>query len=303
LLASSGSDLRKKPVSTISSAKLDQAQSRKSVLIQPTPDSIGTSRWAQQTIQNGANTDDDDSSHTLWDYVRSFFGQTKKPEPKQDIPPNLHLKMNELFSLHERLFEVGEQINNAYGIQIVSFITATFLITLFGFFFEIKVLFWKDGSSSVLQKIALSYVLWSLMSCLIVYTVLTICKTTREEAHESALIIHVVLQNKPLFMLNDEIYYNKMKSFTLQILHRKNIFNFHGLGLFYLDYTFIFSVNSASFDFLKDNESYVFFLQAVSAATSYLIVLLQFDLAPDFDNSIFGKGSNSTANFTGNVTI
>lgn len=43
-------------------------------------------------------------------------------------------------------------------------------------------------------------------------------------------------------MLNDEIYYNKMKSFTLQILHRKNTFNFNGLGLFQLDYTFIFSV-------------------------------------------------------------
>ena len=59
---------------------------------------------------------------------------------------------------------------------------------------------------------------------------------------ESALIIHKILQNKPAFMLNDEIYYSKMKSFTLQILHRKNVFYFHGLGLFILDYTFIFSV-------------------------------------------------------------
>lgn len=64
----------------------------------------------------------------------------------------------------------------------------------------------------------------------------------REAAYESALIVHKILQNKPVFMLNDEIYYNKMKSFTLQILHRKNTFNFNGLGLFQLDYTFIFSV-------------------------------------------------------------
>lgn len=71
---------------------------------------------------------------------------------------------------------------------------------------------------------------------------LTISSNTREESCESALIIHKILQNKPAFMLNDEIYYSKMKSFTLQILQRKNIFHFHGLGLFRLDYTFIFSV-------------------------------------------------------------
>lgn len=67
-------------------------------------------------------------------------------------------------------------------------------------------------------------------------------------------------------MINDEAYHGKMKSFTLQILHRKKVFNFHGLGLFKLDYTFIFS--------------------AVSAATSYLIVLLQFDMTSDFQKFI-----------------
>ena len=48
---------------------------------------------------------------------------------------------------------------------------------------------------------------------------------TREESCESALIIHKILQNKPAFMLNDEIFYNKMKSFTLQILNRKKVLN------------------------------------------------------------------------------
>lgn len=108
---------------------------------------------------------------------------------------------------------------------------------------------------------------------------------TRDEAYDSALIVHKILQNKPVFMLNDEIFYNKMKSFTLQILHRKNTFNFNGLGLFQLDYTFIFSVINI-FEIsrrpfkLHLNEFYLF-LQAVSAATSYLIVLLQFDLSAD----------------------
>lgn len=46
---------------------------------------------------------------------------------------------------------------------------------------------------------------------------------TREESSESALIIHKILQNKPAFMVNDESFYSKMKSFTLQILHLKKV--------------------------------------------------------------------------------
>lgn len=133
------------------------------------------------------------------------------------------------------------------------------------------------------------------------YLNFTLFSNTRDEAWESALIIHKILQNKPVFMLHDETFYGKMKSFTLQILHRKKVswrsrwvnnsqipssfcvivarsdcvrrecgmermrmnrwntktcgiypssifhskvFCFHGLGLFKLDYTFIFSVIS-----------------------------------------------------------
>ena len=46
---------------------------------------------------------------------------------------------------------------------------------------------------------------------------------TREESCEGALIIHKIMQNKPQFMLNDDAFYNKMKSFTLQILNRKKV--------------------------------------------------------------------------------
>lgn len=98
-------------------------------------------------------------------------------------------------------------------------------------------------------------------------------------------------------MINDEAFHSKMKSFTLQILHRKKVFYFHGLGkfftastqiivfflgLFKLDYTFIFSV-SHFINWLQSSEIY---FQAVSAATSYLIVLLQFDMSSDFQKFI-----------------
>ncbi|KAJ6649967.1 Gustatory and pheromone receptor 33a, partial [Pseudolycoriella hygida] len=199
-------------------------------------------------------------------------GSTNKVTPSsaetyQGLPRDLHKNMDSLFGLHDSLLDISESINDVYAIQIVTFVTVSFVTILFGFFFETKVkvkhkvIFWLWGKNTQLILIGSSYLIWSVMTALIIYTILTICTKAREAAYESALIVHKILQNKPVFMLNDEIYYNKMKSFTLQILHRKNTFNFNGLGLFQLDYTFIFS--------------------AVSAATSYLIVLLQFDLTAD----------------------
>lgn len=105
-------------------------------------------------------------------------------------------------------------------------------------------IFWLWGQNTRLILVATSYLLWGILLAMVIYKILSICTRTREEAYESALIVHKILQNKPVFMLNDEIFYNKMKSFTLQILHRKKTFNFNGLGLFQLDYTFIFSVRT-----------------------------------------------------------
>lgn len=60
-------------------------------------------------------------------------------------------------------------------------------------------------------------------------------------------------------MVTDEIYYTKMKSFTLEILHRKKNFHFNGLGMFNLDYTFIFSVCSKS-SVIPDGFNEIFFI-------------------------------------------
>ncbi|XP_055704517.1 gustatory and pheromone receptor 33a-like [Phlebotomus papatasi] len=174
------------------------------------------------------------------------------------LPANAHTRLNEMFILHDKLCDISEILNDAFSLQIVSTITAGFIIIIFGFFIETKVIFWAWGQNYTLILIATSYVIWGGINALMIYTMLACTTNTRETANAAALVVHKILQNKPAFMLNDEIYYNKMKSFTLQILHRKNTYHFNALGLFRLDYTFIFS--------------------AVSAATSYLIVLLQFDL-------------------------
>lgn len=173
--------------------------------------------------------------------------------------PDLHTKLHDIFRLHDKLCDLAEEINDCFSFQIVCCVTTVFVLLLFGFFFETKVIFWAWGGATKLMLISSSYLLWGIISTLVIYLLLFLCTYTRDAANKSALTIHKILQMKPAFMLNDEIYYNKMKSFTLQVLHRKNIMHFNGLGLFRLDFTFIFS--------------------AVSAATSYLIVLLQFDLS------------------------
>lgn len=158
-----------------------------------------------------------------------------------ELDPNFHLRMHEIFALHDHLTDLSEIVNDGFSLQVVTIITVFFVIVIFGFFFETKVLFWAWGSAMKLVLVSTSYLLWGVLSSGFIYIMLNICTRTRDQANKSALIIHKILQMKPSFMLNDETYYNKMKSFTLQILHKKNI-GFTGLGLFSLDYTFIFSV-------------------------------------------------------------
>lgn len=110
-----------------------------------------------------------------------------------------------------------------------------------------QVAFWAWKRNIELILIATSYLIWGLLTIILTYIILRVCTNARENAYKSAIIVHRILQRKPIFMLNDDTYFNKMKSFTLQTLHRKNIFTFNGFGLFTLDYTFIFSVSEILF--------------------------------------------------------
>lgn len=167
---------------------------------------------------------------------------------KNSFDPDLHLKLHDFYRVHDKLCDLIEQVNDCFSLQMVVCITAIFILLIFGLFFETKVVFWAWGGAIKLVLISTSYMLWGILSTAFVYLVLYMCTHARDSANKSALIIHKILQMKPAFILNDEVYYNKMKSFTLQILHRKNILHFNGLGLFRLDYTFIFSVGMTIMD-------------------------------------------------------
>lgn len=184
--------------------------------------------------------------------------------------------MKDLFCIHEKIMSLSVLTNNEFAPQVVPFMTLCFCVTLYGIFIETKVIFVAGGINSFLDYIADTYVVWSLITIFVAYLVLRLCCNTYKDMKKTALIIHEIMQKKPPFMLGSDLYYNKMKSFTLQYLHWEGYFHFNGCGLFALDFTFIFSVRLL-FEVLTLIS--VFCFQSVSAATSYLIVLLQFDMS------------------------
>lgn len=190
----------------------------------------------------------------------------------------------ELFKLHDKILSLSVLTNAQYGPQCVPYMAVCFVIAIFGIFLETKVFFVVGGKSRLLDYVIFLFLVWSIITIFVAYMVLRLCCNANNYSKQSAMIVHEIMQKKPAFMLGNDIYYNKMKSFTLQFLHWEGYFQFNGIGLFTLDYTFIFSV-SWSFllltDRIKNLNSYFFgsfLFQTVSAATSYLIVLLQFDM-------------------------
>ncbi|XP_012155325.2 gustatory and pheromone receptor 33a [Ceratitis capitata] len=182
-----------------------------------------------------------------------------------------------LFKLHDKILSLSVLVNAEFGAQCVPYMAACFVITIFSIFLETKVMFIVGGKNHVMDYVIYLYVIWSFTTMMVGYFVLRLCCNTNAHSKQSAMIVHEIMQKKPTFMLGNDVYYNKMKAFTLQFLHWEGYFQFNGIGLFALDYTFIFST--------------------VSAATSYLIVLLQFDMTATLKNEgltpkVFSTESN-----------
>lgn len=148
-----------------------------------------------------------------------------------------------LFELHDHMMDVSEGTNECYSTNTIVYATVSFIYAMFGIFFETKELFYNFKNEENLSMMATSYILWAIIYSAIILTLLNVCEVTREYAYATTMTVHKILQKKPSFLQQSDIYYNKMKSFSLHILHRKKTFNFSGQGLFIFDYTFIFSVS------------------------------------------------------------
>jgi len=149
----------------------------------------------------------------------------------------------DLFKLHDKILSLSVITNGEFGPQCVTYMAACFVVSIFGIFLETKVNFVVSGKSRLLDYMTHLYVIWSFTTMVVAYIVLRLCCNANNHSKQSAMIVHEIMQKKPAFMLSNDLFYNKMKSFTLQFLHWEGFFQFNGIGLFALDYTFIFSVS------------------------------------------------------------
>ncbi|KFB50874.1 AGAP005047-PA-like protein [Anopheles sinensis] len=173
-------------------------------------------------------------------------------------------RLTYMFVIHENVAKLAEFINAAYSVQIIAIVTVTFVNTLFGFFIETKLLFWNLQMVTLIIQ-AGRYACECIPACLLTYYMLIVCASTHTEMFKSATLLHKLLQYKSNYFIDDQALFERSKGIALQLLHRKRFSVFDGSGLFKLDFTFIFSI--------------------FSAATSYLIVLLQFDLSKDLQKA------------------
>lgn len=165
----------------------------------------------------------------------------KKESAFKSISEN---SLQQLFDVHDKLLDLSEYSNRSFSTNSIIYVTVSFVYVMFGVFFETKELFYNFPNDLNLQKMATSYLLWAAQYIFIIFILLRMCEETRGTAFETANIVRKIIQSKPKSMQNDDYYYNQMKSFIIQMLHRKKTFNFSGEGLFIFDYTFIFSVSS-----------------------------------------------------------
>ncbi|XP_022232268.2 gustatory and pheromone receptor 33a [Drosophila obscura] len=211
----------------------------------PPPPPPGQQKNEEDEMDSSNDEDEDD-----FDYDNATIAENTGNTSEANLP--------DLFKLHDKILSLSVITNGEFGPQCVPYMAACFVVSIFGIFLETKVNFIVSGKSRLLDYVTYLYVIWSFTTMVVAYIVLRLCCNANNHSKQSAMIVHEIMQKKPAFMLSNDLFYNKMKSFTLQFLHWEGYFQFNGIGLFALDYTFIFST--------------------VSAATSYLIVLLQFDM-------------------------
>lgn len=154
-----------------------------------------------------------------------------------------------LFELHDRMMNIAEHINQCYSAITVVYVTVSFVYAMFSIFLQTKELFYNVNGDGNQSLIATTHILWTLSYTAIDILLLQMCEGTRETAYETPMLVHQIIQKRPAFLLESNIFYNQLKSFSLKMLHRKKTFNFSGQGLFRFDYTFVFSVSGTKMSF------------------------------------------------------
>uniref|UniRef100_A0A1B0A807 Gustatory receptor n=1 Tax=Glossina pallidipes TaxID=7398 RepID=A0A1B0A807_GLOPL len=185
---------------------------------------------------------------TAQNHSRYIFSPKRQQESNIENSPLTKLVV--IRNIYDRLHSQSVVINHCFGVSMLINVGNDFIsITSNCYWIFIN---FKNFSSTVIDflQIACSAI-WSIPHLLNVLVLAFICERTVHTSVDMALILHRINSN-----LNNDKYGSAVTQFSLQLLHQK--LSLTAAGFFTIDSTLLYTI--------------------VGATTTYLIILIQFNL-------------------------
>ncbi|KAL1397620.1 hypothetical protein pipiens_009623 [Culex pipiens pipiens] len=162
-------------------------------------------------------------------------------------------KLRQIVILRERVYILAQRLNKAYSYQMLIIFTLISILILNQFYFlSTSVNRYARYSVDVSSRLSVAVLFMCILNFHEAYKVADVCEQAIEESRATADILHKF----NALNINPELKKN-IELFLIQLLHHP--LKFTACGMFSLDYTVIFSI--------------------ITSTASYLIILMQFDLA------------------------
>ncbi|XP_037034420.1 uncharacterized protein LOC119073214 [Bradysia coprophila] len=179
-------------------------------------------------------------------FTKTFIS---KPTFYRSSEPSYVLeKLTTLIGLHERLTESVALLNDIYSTEVFFILMVIFTYVLFGLFSRYMVLFDYEMEAYKISSLNLT---WMIAYTASILTVISMSSILTTRAKHTAVIVHRVLRKT-----NDAEIENKLFTFSKMLHLRRITLNF---GQINFDWPLLFQLNGA--------------------VTSYLIILIQFQLS------------------------
>ncbi|KAJ9599108.1 hypothetical protein L9F63_010376 [Diploptera punctata] len=175
-------------------------------------------------------------------------------------PLKASLNIAHIRHLHSYTCDLNECVENTYSLQILLTVVISFFFIIWLLYALIAMTFIPragkyfklEGNYSFTNPTCIVFCIGKIMLNIVA------CTTTSNEANRTAILVHKLI-NKT----RDPLIREELELFSLQLLHRK--VQFTACGFFPLDFTLLYSI--------------------VGAVTTYLIILIQFQLTYETQES------------------
>ncbi|XP_021930648.1 putative gustatory receptor 28a isoform X1 [Zootermopsis nevadensis] len=210
------------------------------------------------------------------------------------VPKFIHvksslLKLKNLTDLHDFLCDVSALVNSTYSVHMLFDVMLKFVAIIFNVYFRLlRVLNYDRGryEDNVYEGIMAAVLSWNVLQ---LTALVWACQSASEEANRTAAIVHKLISNTSDIEVKEEL-----KIFSLKLLHRK--VQFTACGFFPLDFTLLHSLEVFSLQLLHRKVhftacgifplDFTLLYSIFGAVTTYLVILIQFQLSIEHDNKV-----------------